>query len=242
MMDEQIDQAVFDAILKQLVTLNQGVATLAQIAATNQQALTTLIDGIDNSLVAMGTLLASIDQTGKTVLSLLTDQVVSISVVPQPPTPRRNAMTTPTVRLMKKSQATKKTAAFSPAAPPVPGSFILFDNQDDSCNVYGVTATGQQVDISSVASLTVTTSDPTVVSVDAPQGMKFAMHAVLVPPQPLPAQGTVLGNVTITATATWTDGSQGPFTFSLPVTLEAAAPGAAVSIIIVPGTPTVHAA
>ncbi len=131
-----------------------------------------------------------------------------------------------TCTLVKKS----KSAAPAQKAPKgfKAGGFQFQNNGDDTCTVFGVDAAGNQIDISGVASLTPapTSSDATIVSVDAPTGMTFAMHA----------KGP-LGSVVITATATWTDGSIGPFAFSLPVDVVSGGP---VGIMIVPGTPTVH--
>lgn len=106
------------------------------------------------------------------------------------------------------------------------GDFILIDNQDDTFTVVGVDAQGQPVDISGVATLEVTSDNVSVLTVDPPNGMTSAMHAV----------GPV-GSANINAVATWTDGSIGPFNFTLPVTV---ASGGAVGVIIQPGIPTSH--
>lgn len=108
--------------------------------------------------------------------------------------------------------------------------FVIADNGDDTCTVHGVSGAGNAVDISAVAKLAVTSSDPTTITVDAPVGMQFAMHAV--------GKLTVPGTPTnITVVATWNDGSRGPFTFVLPVDVQ---PGPATGVVIVPGTPTSH--
>lgn len=106
-------------------------------------------------------------------------------------------------------------------------SFVLLDNEDDTFTVSGVDAVGNPVDISAVASLTPapTSDNPSVLTVAAPTGMAFPVAAV-----------GPLGVANVTATATWNDGSLGPFAFTLPVTVQA---GAAGGIEIVPGTPTV---
>ena len=108
--------------------------------------------------------------------------------------------------------------------------FVFVDNQDDTCSVIGQDAGGNPVDISAVATLSVSSSDTTIVTVDPPTGMTFAMHAV--------GKVSVPGSpVQITAKATWNDGSIGPFTFVLPVDVIS---GGATGIKIVPGTPTSH--
>ena len=127
----------------------------------------------------------------------------------------------------------KKAQGFSPrgiAKGAAVASFILQDNQNDTCTVFGVDNAGNQVDISTVASLTPppTSSDTTKITVGAPTGMTFNIKAV----GPLTA-GTP---VNITVVATWNDGSIGPFTFTLPVEVQAGPTG---GIIVVPGVPVV---
>jgi hypothetical protein len=129
----------------------------------------------------------------------------------------------PTVTLVKKSAA-KKTVAGLKAGPVV--NFQLVDNGDDSCQVLGVDAAGNTADISAVATITVSSDATNILTVDPPVGVTFAMHAV-----------GPLGAANVTAVATWTDGSKGPFTFTLPVTVIA---GPVSGVQIVPGTPTVH--
>jgi hypothetical protein len=107
-------------------------------------------------------------------------------------------------------------------------SFAIMDNQDDTYTVSGVDAVGNPVDISAVASLTPAPSSDNlaVLTVDAPAGMTFAVHAL-----------GPLGVANVLATATWTDGSLGPFAFTLPTTVTA---GPAGGVVITPGVPTSH--
>jgi hypothetical protein len=130
-----------------------------------------------------------------------------------------------TVTLTKKGTKQMKAPVKAQAKAAL-ASFQIQDNQDDSFTVFGVDAAGNQVDISGVASLAVSSDNTAILTVDAPVGMTSAMHAV----------GPV-GTVNIVAKATWTDGSVGPFTFTLPVTVQT---GPASGLNIVPGTPTVH--
>lgn len=140
----------------------------------------------------------------------------------------------PKVHLMKKSALPRAAAPVKKGAGPaaVPVDFVISDNGDSTCTVLGVDAAGNSLDISSVATLSPppASSDVAVITVDAPSAMTFALHAV----GPLSTPGTP---VQITATATWTDGSVGPYTFSLPCDVVA---GAATGVVIQPGTPTVH--
>ncbi len=135
------------------------------------------------------------------------------------------------VTLVKKGNLKRAVPQKASAAAPVI-DFELQDNGDDTCTVFGVSGAGNRLDISGVATLTPppTSSDTTILTVDAPAGMTFAMHAV----GKLSTPGTT---VNVVATATWTDGSIGPFSFTLPVDVVA---GGATGILIVPGVPTVH--
>jgi hypothetical protein len=131
------------------------------------------------------------------------------------------------VKLAKKSG--KQAVAPKKAAGPVT-DFVFMDNQDDTCTVNGVDAAGNPVDISSVATIAVNSGDTTTVTVDPPTGMTFAMHAT----GKLTASGSPC---LISVTATWNDGSVGPFSFTLPVDVVA---GPATGVVIIPGTPTSH--
>ena len=133
-----------------------------------------------------------------------------------------------TVKLTKKTQK----AAAKAKAGAVSTDFAIQDNGDGSMSVLGVDAAGNQADISALATLTPppTSSDTSIITVDAPTGMTFMMHAV----GPLTAPGA---SVDLTATATWNDGSLGPFTFTLKCTVV---PGPITGVVIVPGVVTVH--
>lgn len=127
---------------------------------------------------------------------------------------------------MPKVALVKKGAAKAAAA----ADFVFVDNQDDTCTVFGVDSAGNQADISAVATIAVTSSDTGIVTVDPPSGVTFAMHAV----GPLSTPGSP---VQVSVTATWNDGSKGPFSFTLPVDVVAGPVG---GVVIVPGTPTSH--
>lgn len=132
-----------------------------------------------------------------------------------------------TVKLTKGSKSMK-------ASPPHKGgplvSFNLQDNGDLTFTVFGVDAAGAQVDISSVATLTATSDNTAIVTVDPPTGMSSAIHA----PVPAPAVGAT---TTIHLTATWNDNSVGPFTIDWPQTITA---GPVTGIVVSPGTPSIH--
>lgn len=135
-----------------------------------------------------------------------------------------------------KCSITKKSAARGAPKPlargaPPPSAFTLQDNADGTFTVLGADAAGNSLDISAVASITALSDNPAVVTVDTPAPMTLGVHA---PTAPAPAIGAV-ANVTVTAT--WTDGSIGPFTFTFSETITA---GPAASILVVPGPVTVH--
>jgi hypothetical protein len=132
------------------------------------------------------------------------------------------------VSLVKKSSS-PAVAAANVSQQAVGNEFVFVDNEDSTCTVHGVNAAGNPVDISNVATLNVTSSDPSKLALDEPIGMTFKMKGVA-PTEP----GSP---VIVSVTATWNDGSIGPFSFDLPCTLT----GSAVTgIVVVPGTPVVR--
>jgi hypothetical protein len=161
-------------------------------------------------------------------------RITGITAETSSPVPRKettmSSMTTPTIRLTKKSALGKMTA--KAAGSKSVSDFVFVDNEDDTVTVMGIDAGGATVDISSVATLTPvpTSSDPSTISLDPPVGMTFKMHG-LKPSVP----GTP---VQITATATWNpvpaQTVPGPFSFVLPCDVTG---GPAVGIVIKPGTP-----
>ncbi len=136
-------------------------------------------------------------------------------------------MATAKIKLVKKAAAKFASQAKAKAGDPPPAEYALQDNQDGSVTVFGVDAAGAQVDISGVASLTPapTSSNTAVLTVDGPSGMTCVYH------------GVAPGTATVTLTATWTDGSVGPFTIEDPCTVSGSA---AVGITVTHGTPTIR--
>jgi hypothetical protein len=134
------------------------------------------------------------------------------------------------IKLVKASKGMKPAA--KAAAGAVISDFVLVDNQNSTCTVFGVDAAGNQVDISALATLSPapTSGDTTIITVAAPTGMTFNMTAT----GKLSTPGTP---VQITATATFNSGTPGPFSFSLPCDVIA---GAAAGVVIVPGTPVAN--
>jgi hypothetical protein len=133
-------------------------------------------------------------------------------------------MASPKITLVKKSAAKAKARAAKPGD--ATSTFQLVDNQDDTFTVNGVDAAGNAVDISTLATMTAASDNTAVLTVDAPVGLTSAMHAV----------GPV-GTANVTVVVTLTDGSAGPFTVSLPVSVVA---GPASGVVIQLGQPSVH--
>jgi hypothetical protein len=161
-------------------------------------------------------------------------KIVGIDIKPGTPTPRitkedMDMAGKVTVKLTKKGvgQGQRVAAKFDAKDHAALASFSMQDNNDDTYTVQGVDTAGFPVDISAVATLTPapTSADPTVLTVDPPTAMTFPVH------------GIKPGESDVTATATWNDGSLGPFTFTLPTTVTA---GPAGGIVVTPGVPTVR--
>lgn len=174
----------------------------------------------------MAALLESQNESLEALVEFFTERtVVGIAVHPGTPTVHHEGGSNMTVTLVKKSALKHKGTSKLARGVKAPGDFVFVDNEDDTATVQGIDAAGNPVDISGVATLAVTSSDTSIVTVDAPVGMQFKMSAV----------GPVTASpVTISATATWNDGSSGPFKFDLPVTVIAGGP---TGIKIVPGVP-----
>jgi hypothetical protein len=108
-----------------------------------------------------------------------------------------------------KKVAGVKTACPKAAAGAGAAGANIQDNQDSTITTLGVTASGADVDISSVATEVITSSDPTIASVGTAVGMTA------------PFSGLKAGTCTFTIVATWTDGSVAPQTLVVTVTVSA---------------------
>ncbi len=93
-----------------------------------------------------------------------------------------------------------------------PGVFKLLDGGSGTFTTFGTDQSGSQVDISGVATLTAVSDNPSLV-VDPPAGMVVKMTP--------PATGA--GSANVLFTATWNDGSIGPFTFTAQVSWDGGA-------------------
>lgn len=127
--------------------------------------------------------------------------------------------------LVKKATFTKHATAKPKDA--TGDAFQIVDNGDGTFSIFGVDAAGNGgIDISSLATLAVSSDNLSVLTVDPPTGMGSTMHAV----------GS-LGSANVVATVTFNDGSIGPFSATLAVTVVK---GAATGVQIVIGTVTTH--
>src|ERR1017187_9891909 len=115
-----------------------------------------------------------------------------------------------------------------------PAAFGMIDNQDSTVTVSGINSDTPPVifDLSAVATLgTPVSSDPTMVTADAPVGMTFTEHALAV------------GSPNVAVTATWNDGSLGPFVYTdnLAITAPVAPPpGPVTGLVVTHGVPTIR--
>ena len=195
------------------------------------------LEVLNQTCSAMASTLQAMSVQLKVIADAISSQAVGIVIRPGTPTHRdvRNLVERENPPMSKVKLIKKAHGKSAPSKAPKgfkAVDFVLQDNGDDTATVFGVDSLGNQLDISALATLTPapTSSDLTIITVDPPSGMTFAMHAV----GKLSVAGTP---VQITATATWNDGSAGPFTFTLPVDVVSGGP---TGILIVPGTPTVH--
>lgn len=90
-------------------------------------------------------------------------------------------------------------------APPV--EIQLLEDTAGGLTVFGTTAGGKQADLSSVATITATSSDPTTLEVGAVSGAHVAYA------------GKKPGTADLVLVATWNDGSIGPFQLTVHATM-----------------------
>lgn len=126
--------------------------------------------------------------------------------------------------LVKKSSM-HASASKMKAGDAAPMAFTIVDNGNQHFDVMGASAAGNPVDISGVATLAAVSSDPTLLSASV-SGMGFDVAAI----------GPV-GDCSVDLTATWNDGSLGPFTASI---AESITVGPANQIVVTPGAVTSH--
>jgi len=129
-----------------------------------------------------------------------------------------------TCKVVKKS-AMRGAAPKAAGVGAEPENFQILDTENSKLTYQGVDVHGHAVDISAVATLTVSSSDEALATVDTPVGMEVT------------AKFLAPGQVSIIAVATWNDGSRGPFTITTPVTISGSA---AVGLTVTFGTPTVR--
>jgi len=133
-----------------------------------------------------------------------------------------------TFTLLKKSHG-RKAGPKAKAGDPIP-NYGLLDNEDGSFTILGLRADGTTADISAIASLTPppVSDNPAVLTVDPPAGMTDQCH------------GLSAGTANVACTATWNDGSVGPFNLTVPCTVAAHPPGPITGLAVTFGVPTVR--
>lgn len=135
-----------------------------------------------------------------------------------------------TCKFEKKAMMAGKTPAKAAKGDPLSTDFSIIDNGDQTFTVLGTTIAGNKVDISGVAKLDAVSDDTSVVTLDVPLPMVFGVHV----PVPAPVIGAV---AKCHVTATWGDGSVGPYTFDFTETIVA---GPISGVVPVPGPVTTH--
>lgn len=122
---------------------------------------------------------------------------------------------------VKATAGAKKATPFKHGAVKAPGDFQLSVDDTGKITALGVDDHGNQVDISTVATMTTAAVDnPALATIDTPTGVSVLLHPV----------GST-GSIIFSATITWNDGSIGPFSGSVPLDLV---PGPAGGVILVP--------
>ena len=115
-------------------------------------------------------------------------------------------------KVMKKSAlGGKKLAKPQGGAKAIPTDFALVDNEDGSFDCAGHDAAGFPVDISSLATMTAASDNTAVLTVDPPTGLHGVLH------------GVAPGSANLAITITLNDGSSGPYSASIAVTVKAGA-------------------
>lgn len=130
-------------------------------------------------------------------------------------------------KLAKGQKAAPAPLKLKPGAP-APAAFELHVGDDGSVTIFGVNDQSNQVDISGVATLGVVSNNTSIVTVDTPVGMTFNEHAVAV------------GDAAVTCTATWNDGSIGPFSADDNLSVVANPPGPVTGLSIQHNSVTPH--
>jgi hypothetical protein len=127
---------------------------------------------------------------------------------------------------LKALLAKPHTAAAGPLA-----VFQLPNDVDQPFTVAGTDAAGNPVPFDpAVVTMTSSSDNPAVATIDPPSGVTDTIHAATPPP-------AVGATATITITITWNDSSNGPYTITWPMTIVA---GKVTGITVQPGTPSVH--
>ncbi len=215
------------AVCRWLWGENMGMPQLERIAKDQLAELKAIHAKLNNlpTSADMATIIAEL----KAIHECLCPKVIGLEPVewtePEPRPETKGKTMTATCKLVKKSAQKMKAG---PAKGPLKaGELTLLDNENASATIQGADAGGNPVDISTVATLTATSSNAAVFSVDAPAGMTVQGH------------GLTPGTATVTFVATWNDPAAGigPFTVESVVTCTAGGP---TGITVTWGDPVVR--
>jgi hypothetical protein len=190
--------------LEKIATAQQAIATATQMLLANSDVVVVYLGAIQGFLervaVALETLAAPPPVVGITTVFTPREQLMRMISKP----------TTSALKAAPKAAASTQTLA-------------LADNSNGTATVYGIDEVGNPVDISSVATLTVSSDTPAVATVGTPTGMTFPYAAAT---NPAPAIGATAN---WTSTATWNPGTTAPagspFTDTVTVTIGPSAVG-----------------
>jgi hypothetical protein len=126
------------------------------------------------------------------------------------------------VKLVQKATMPRTAAAAAPKKAD-PGAFVIVDNGSGDFQVMGADAAGFPVDISSVATITSVSQDAGKLTANVTGANTFHVAGVA------PGSGVI-----VLVTATWNDGSIGPFSVNQPFDITG---GPAVGITVTPLPP-----
>lgn len=137
-------------------------------------------------------------------------------------------------KLLKRSAVGRAAPKKLSLSDPAPTDYALVDNEDGTITVSGLRADGTLADLSGVATLAVSSDNPTSLSVDPIDAAK---------PMVVTVHGLAAGTANVVIVATWTDGSVGPFTITVPATISASPPpppSPIIGLAVTLGTPTIR--
>jgi hypothetical protein len=221
--ESKIAQAIAadqNATAQALAKMGGSLDAILQALTTNENATLAALSNLAGSLDTANASLAQI------VKLLSASQVTQLLVSHSTPVPIPKGVEAMLFTSKFVKHALKAAAGNVKAGPLA--VFPLVEGTGDTVTVTGGDSANNPVDISAVATITVVSDTPAVLTVSAPTGMTYTESA----PGPV-------GTANVTITATWNDGSIGPLALTYPVSVSA---GPANTLIINHGPVTVNPA